>query len=155
MVLGFLRHMAHQSIQYFTAPPAPAALALPSAAPVPGAASFALAPAPLLPIFDSTGNITGYVQNSGSQPYSVLSTLWGAITIKLSDDPIRMTFDQSSRVCRTRLLFNPLSSIEQNTVGGKPVILSPPRTSPGRIEHRRIKEAWPCLARRAPPIKPE
>ncbi|KAJ7762083.1 hypothetical protein B0H16DRAFT_1455708 [Mycena metata] len=68
-----------------------------------------------------------------SSSYSYPNALWGAITIRLSDDPIRMIFDQSSR----------------NTVGGKTVILSPPRPSPGRFELPRIKkspEAWPCLA---------
>ncbi|KAJ7035878.1 hypothetical protein C8F04DRAFT_1181910 [Mycena alexandri] len=41
--------------------------------PAPLLSSFDHPPAPLLPIFDSTGNITGYMQNNGFQPYSAPS----------------------------------------------------------------------------------
>ncbi|KAJ7041306.1 hypothetical protein C8F04DRAFT_1177136 [Mycena alexandri] len=60
MVVGFLRHLAHQGIQYFAAPPAPAAPAIPATV-VPGSEAW---------------NITTYMHNTGSQPSSVPSGIY-------------------------------------------------------------------------------
>ncbi|KAJ7440431.1 hypothetical protein FB451DRAFT_1191601 [Mycena latifolia] len=75
MVLGFFRHIAHQSVQYFLTP-TPPLFTPPEQVHQSHTSSTAL---PLLPIFDTGGNIMGYVRNDVYGPRAHAPALAGSV----------------------------------------------------------------------------